>query len=96
MADATKAAPKKAPAAAPATDRPKTECPVTREQFEGAAKPLMIRIGDSAAISVSPKEFSTGSFGWFGNEKAQIEVDGQLVKVQCNMNLIVVGSKEAK
>jgi hypothetical protein len=81
----------------------KTECPVSRQQFLKAAKPLTLSIDGKAnaeagakTVVASVKEFSTGSFGWFCNEKVTLEIDGVPVKVQANMNLIVVGSKEAE
>jgi hypothetical protein len=77
----------------------KTDCPVTKEQFVESAKPVLIKIGGQT-IEAEVKEFSTGSFGWYMNGKATIdvEVDGEPVtlKVQIGGNLIVVGSKPSK
>jgi hypothetical protein len=41
------------------------------------------------------KEFKTGSFGWYLNNKATINVGGTPVTVQVGANLTVVGSKDA-
>jgi hypothetical protein len=41
------------------------------------------------------KEFSTGSFGWFLNDKFVIEVDGVPVKVQPSISLVIVGNKDS-
>ena len=73
----------------------KTECPLTREQFDDGASPLKLSI-DGSTISADVKKFSSGSFGWFCNDKVTIEVGGVPVKVQCNVNLVIVGSKDAK
>ena len=73
----------------------KTECPLTREHFRKAAKPLTLTI-DGKTLVASVKEFSTGSFGWFTNDKLVIEVDGVPVKVQPSISLVVVGSKDAE
>jgi hypothetical protein len=71
-----------------------SKCPVTREQFRKAAKPLTLTI-DGKSLVASVKEFSTGSFGWFTNDKLTVEVDGVLCKVQPSISLVIVGSKDA-
>jgi hypothetical protein len=73
----------------------KNPCPISRTQFKEKAKSLPIPLGN-ATLSAEPREFSTGSFGWYVNGKTVIEIDGKQVPVQVGMNLIVVGSKEAK
>ena len=78
-----------------AKDKSESKCPVTREQFLKAAKPLSLTI-DGKTIVASVKQFSTGSFGWFTNDKLVIEVDGVPCKVQPSISLVIVGSKEAQ
>lgn len=73
----------------------KTTCPITRADFLAKAEPLKIDINGFPMIA-EPREFSTGSFGWYVNGKATQMVDGKPVSVQVGMNLIVVGSKEAE
>jgi hypothetical protein len=73
--------------------RKKTECPISRQQFEEHATPLKVTLG-SGSMMLEPRSFSTGSLGWFNNEKLTIEIDGVPVKVQCNVNFTVVGSKD--
>jgi hypothetical protein len=73
----------------------KTTCPVTRAQFKETAEPLKVVINGQELIA-EPKEFSTGSFGWFLNGKVLVPVGGKNVSVQVGMNLTVVGSKEAE
>lgn len=86
---------KTADATVEGTDTPKsTKCPITRKAFHESAKPLVLKVGDETKTA-SVKEFSTGSFGWFCNDKLTIIVDGVPVKVQANINLTVIGSKEA-
>jgi hypothetical protein len=72
----------------------KTPCPISRNDFRDKAKPITIEIG-SSSLQAEPREFSTGSFGWYVNGKAQIEVEGKSIPVQVGMNLIVVGSKDS-
>jgi hypothetical protein len=72
----------------------KNACPLTRQRFRAAAKPLTLTI-DGKTLVAAPKEFSTGSFGWFCNDKLVIEVDGVPVKVQPSISLVIVGSKDA-
>lgn len=72
----------------------KTVCPLTAAEFAKNAKPLTVVIGDKTVI-VPVKEFATGSFGWYLNDKVTIMVGDKAVSVQIGANLIVVGSKEA-
>ena len=72
----------------------KTTCPVSAADFKKNAKPLVVTIGDKQVI-VPVKEFQTGSFGWYINEKVVVMVGDVPVSVQVGANLIVVGSKEA-
>lgn len=65
---------------------------ITKEDFTKGAKPMQVTIG-STTITLSPKDFSTGSFGWFAGEKVVVEVEGKPIKCQLGLNLIVVGSK---
>lgn len=46
-------------------------------------------------MSAAPREFSTGSLGWFGNGKVTVLVDGQPVVCQVSCNITAVGSKDA-
>lgn len=71
----------------------KSSCPVTRAQFRAAAKPVTVTLG-SVPLVADPKEFSTGSLGWYLNGKTVVEIDGVHVSVQIGLNLTVVGSKE--
>ena len=74
---------------------PKTVCPISREDFLAHAQPLKIDL-NGFPMTAEPREFSTGSFGWYVNGKATQTVDGKTLSVQVGMNLIVVGSKEQK
>src|SRR5262245_14295702 len=70
----------------------KTSCPITREQFK-KAQPVLVKIGDQE-FQVDPREFGTGSLGWYLNAKTTLTVDGVRVPVQIGLNLTIVGSKE--
>lgn len=71
----------------------KTECTITRAQFLSQAKPLTTLIDGQPKVA-PVKEFSTGSFGWYLNEKIDLLIGGIPCKVQMNFNIIVVGSKD--
>jgi hypothetical protein len=71
------------------------KCPVSKSVFVEHAAPIAVRIGDQSLIAV-PKEFSTGSLGWYGQGKIVMDINGVAVQVQVGVNLTVVGSKEAK
>src|SRR3954452_1395394 len=70
----------------------KTTCPITRQQFR-KAEPVKIVINGQER-EAGPREFGTGSLGWYLNEKITLEVDGVKVPVQIGLNLTIVGSKE--
>lgn len=71
----------------------KTTCPITRPHFRSQAQPVKVVINGQEK-TVAPKEFSTGSLGWYLNEKITLEVGGVSVPVQIGLNLTIVGSKE--
>ena len=71
----------------------KTNCPVTREEFRTQAKPVEVVLNGTPMLA-DVKEFSTGSLGWYLNNKATIKVGEKVVTVQIGMNLTIVGSKE--
>lgn len=73
---------------------PKTTCPITREDFLAHAQPIKFELNGVPLIA-EPREFSTGSFGWYLNSKAPVSVDGKNLTLQVGMNIIVVGSKDA-
>lgn len=73
----------------------KTECPVTKEQFLAVARALKLQVGDQGMFA-SVKEFSTGSFGWYCNDKFTVTIGDKEVRVQPSISLVVVGSKDAK
>lgn len=72
----------------------KTTCPITKEQFRKAARPLLANI-EGQPQAVASKEFSTGSLGWYQQGKVTLMVDGVPVTCQCSISLQIVGSKEA-
>jgi hypothetical protein len=69
------------------------ECPISRASFHEKAKPVKVQVGDNT-LTAEVREFSTGSFGWYVNGKATIDIDGVSVPVQVGMNLTVIGSKD--
>lgn len=73
----------------------KTECPITKKEFVDTAKPVEVTIGEQK-IQLLPKVFSTGSFGLFAQQKIGIQINGKTVVCAMQIQLPVVGSKEAK
>ena len=71
----------------------KTNCPITRKEFDDNAKAIKVMIGDFPVMA-DKKNFSTGSLGWYANGKVSIEVNGKPVSVQIGLNMTIVGSKE--
>lgn len=73
---------------------PTKPCQCTREHFKAAAEPLALTI-DGKVLTLDPKEFTTGSFGWSTNGKVIIRVGGIDLTAQLCFNLPVVNSKSA-
>lgn len=72
-----------------------TQCMVGRKAFQDNAKQQTLVIGNSS-VPADPKEFSTGSFGWYANGRVTLTVDGQKVECMVGCTLTVIGSKDAK
>merc|ERR1712061_49849 len=48
------------------------------------------------SFEAEPLEFKTGSFGWSMSKKGRLLVDGKMVPVLINVNVVVRGSKPEK
>lgn len=72
----------------------KTPCPIERGEFLQNATPVTFEIAGTP-VTAEPREFSTGSFGWYFTGKVNVEVNGKKLPVQVGCNLTVVGSKGA-
>ena len=73
----------------------KTECPVSRDEFQAQAKSVEVTI-NGQSVTAQVKDFSTGSFGWHFGDKVTLKVGDKLVKVQVGLTMTVIGSKDAK
>jgi hypothetical protein len=71
----------------------KTPCAITRHEFVENAQPVTFEIAGTP-VTADPREFSTGSFGWYFTGKVNIIVNGKTLPVQVGCNLTVVGSKD--
>ena len=75
----------------------RTTCPVTREQFKRAPAVTVQFVVDGQVVSsqtATPREFSTGSLGWYTGDKVTVPVDGVPCKCQVGCNLTVVSSRD--
>jgi len=72
----------------------KTACPIDRGEFLQHATPVTFEIAGTQ-VTAEPREFSTGSFGWYFTGKVNITVGDKKLPVQVGCNLTVVGSKDA-
>jgi hypothetical protein len=81
-------------------EQSKRVCNIGRSEFKVAAKPLVADIrahGDGekqASVVLSPKTFSTDSYGWYGNGKVTLVVGDKAVDVQVGLTFTIIGSKE--
>ncbi len=72
----------------------KMSCPITRAAFKAAAKPLRVDLAGMAIMAL-PKDFTTGSYGYYAGGKVKLDVGGVPVTFQASVNLTAVGSKES-
>ena len=72
----------------------KSKCPLSRKEFLNEANPLHIRIGEQV-FAASPREFTSGRFGFYVGDKFVLNIAGKEVLVQANINVVVVDSKDA-
>jgi hypothetical protein len=71
----------------------KTPCPISRATFRQEAKPVVGQLNGGQA-TLEPKEFSTGSLGWYYNGPVTVEIGGVKVKCSAQLQLIIANSKE--
>jgi hypothetical protein len=70
------------------------DLPCTLSQYRKGARPLQLKV-EQQSFTAMPKEFATGSLGWYLVDKMDVRLDnGITVKVQLNLNFTIVRSKE--
>lgn len=56
--------------------------------------PMPVTVGETCVGYLTPKQFSTGSYGWNAGGKARIPIGGgKWAEVQVSMNVVVLHSK---
>jgi len=76
------------------SDRKKTVCPISREEFRKHAPPMLPVTLNGATLVAVKKEFETRSLGYNVNARYTLEIAGKAVEFQVGMNVTAVGSKE--
>lgn len=71
----------------------KTVCPITRDTFRTQAPMLPIALAGHTFIA-TPRDFESGSVGYYVNGKVSVMVDGVAVMCQVGINVTVIGSKD--
>ena len=71
----------------------KTICNIGRQEFNDNAKPIEVVI-DGQKLVALPKNFSTGSFGYYLSQKTPVQVNGKAAVATLQVQLVLVGSKE--
>merc|ERR1712228_482268 len=66
---------------------------MTRKAFLEAADAITVQIGENK-MKVESRKFSTGSVGFYNQQKIVLNVGGQDLTLQCQINCTVLGSKE--
>ncbi len=83
---------------------PPKVCPISRAQFAAEARPLRVSIrGENVAtvdglpgeieLLVDPKQFASGTQGWFTNEGCQMYFEGAAVRLQVQVSVQMCYSK---
>ena len=72
----------------------KMPCAVSREEFRQGAQPVPVKLGE-VPLTADPKEFSTGSFGFYCGGKVTLTIGGKAVPCQVGINVTVINSKDA-
>lgn len=57
-----------------------------------ASKSIILNVGGQG-IEAKPRQFSTGSLGYYASGKVLCEVEGQVVTLQVSCNLPICGTK---
>ena len=67
---------------------------LSRSEFDKRARPVELTSHDGLTLVLDPKEFASGSFGWFGGKTVIVRLaDGTTVKCRFVGVMIVAGSK---
>lgn len=80
--------------ATPSAETEAAKCAVTREEFK-AAKPFMASL-NGIPVAVTPKEFKTGTLGWFANGKVSLDVNGTVVNASFMIQVFIPHSADAE
>ncbi len=75
--------------------KPNKRPDISRIAFKKDAGPIVVALdSDKKTMAVlQPKDFSTGSYGWYCGEAVTVQVGDKLVKARLNLNLIITNSK---
>ena len=69
---------------------------LSRSEFDQRARPVELTSHDGLTLILNPKEFASGSFGWFGEKMVIVRLaDGTTVKCRFVGVMIVAGPKHA-
>ncbi len=66
----------------------------TRKEFADNAKAIPMSVAGQSSF-LTPKLFSTGSYGYHGQAKMFVDIGGKMVECQATFQLVALGSKDA-
>ena len=69
-------------------------CPLSKSDFLEKAESLVAEL-DGQPMELTPKDFSTGSFGWNASGRLRVDVGGHPLQVMVSINATVLKSKQA-
>lgn len=74
-------------------DGQRKDCPITLNQFLTLARPITLMV-DGQSITLEPREYSSGSFGFGYYGKVTTKIGEQQIKLQASISLVVANSKK--
>ena len=68
---------------------------MTKSTFTTTAQPIAVTVAGQSLVA-TPKQFSTGSVGFYVNGKVPVRIGDQTVMLQISGSFAAIGSKEWK
>lgn len=65
---------------------------MNKSKFKKDAKPLAVTV-NGEFLKAEVKVFKKGTLGWFVQQTIEIQVGGETVEAQVNLNITIPGSK---
>lgn len=68
---------------------------LTKSEFDEKSKGIKGKLG-STKVTIEPRQFATGSCGWYSGQKVLVNIGDKTVNCQLTGNIVAIGSKSWK